>query len=446
MKHAKRAMPLAILLMCALAGSASANQMYVGETAIGRMVGAGSTHDLFVDMAAGDQVVLKVVTRGAGAGAVAPGVAVTAPNGTLVALLAGERDAEVEEALAALRLAEDDPVGLALDRLAAALPADPMVDRMKQALAARNMDGTAVRELGIERIGEILDAARRHERGQVRLDALDEERRGTVLADDQAFEEAANALEERRQALAALVERGLPGFLWMEQHELAGAFDAPAAAQDEQARADMQRLDEHVLAARMEERARQGDGVAIDVMSAFYRTWIAMLAGLDNDTPMANRIRAVIEEMEAIAASMNAEPIEPMHMVLKVLGIENQMDVDFAPQPADAEKTDEGLALRAAEGLPIVLQWDAGGSRGSLEVLYRADPEGDRIQLIVRAGDLADQTAVAFDPGNADGLEDMEATPDGLRLTAEVRPDGIIIVLWNLDDREGGFELRMAQP
>jgi hypothetical protein len=205
----------------------------------------------------------------------------------------------------------------------------------------------------------------------------------------------------------------------------------------------MEQLDEEVLAARIEERARNEDAIAVDTMIAFYGTWLAMLDGVDNDHGKAERVRNVLAEMEAILAEMHS-PSEPRAMVMRAFGAEGQMEVEFEAGDAQANKTEEGLELSAHEGQPIVVSWDAGGSRGALEIILRKEEEGDRIDLVVRAGDHPDQSAVEFDLGNEELILAKNATPDGLRLTVEARPDGIITVLWNLEEREGGFELRVT--
>ena len=66
MKRATLRLPLAVLVVCALAGAAHANEMYVGETAIGTMSGPGAAHDVHVDLIEGDEVLLKLTIRGSG--------------------------------------------------------------------------------------------------------------------------------------------------------------------------------------------------------------------------------------------------------------------------------------------------------------------------------------------------------------------------------------------
>jgi hypothetical protein len=147
--------------------------------------------------------------------------------------------------------------------------------------------------------------------------------------------------------------------------------------------------------------------------------------------------------MEAILAEMK-KPSEPRAMVMRAFGTEGQMEVEFEAGDAEANKTEEGLELVAHEAQPIVVRWDAGGSRGTLEIILRKEEEGDRIDLMVRAGDHPDQSAVEFDLGNEGLILAKDATPDGLGLTVMAQPDGIITVLWNIEEKEGGFELRVT--
>ena len=95
------------LLLAAAASETLANTVYPGETATGRMAGPGSTHELSVDLVAGDAVRLKVKAKGAGDQA--PAVTVTDPAGTVVANASGRRSLNLRIAAAMVALAAPFP-------------------------------------------------------------------------------------------------------------------------------------------------------------------------------------------------------------------------------------------------------------------------------------------------------------------------------------------------
>jgi hypothetical protein len=341
---------------------------------------------------------------------------VMADYSALRELLASADDESLLAARAMLAGFEEEGAG----RVAALLDGevdDADVAEIRDSLARHDVADVAAGPAALDRMIQILGAARRAEQAGRCLEVLAQEIPGTGLAGDAACEAAfAEAQGARAALLGAIgheIEHRLPAMLRGEDDPEPSHIAAEVVEPSAERIAGLKELDRAVLSGNVLLRARAGDADASALIGALYRAYDRMLAAMPQADPDAAQIRealrATLAELEALEAAREANRLEvvlaetpmavlgrPCSMLVRVLGADDQMLVSWDYEEAGmiAEQGPAGLRLLDPCGLPRDIRVRASfqGREGEIRIRIEPRPKVEpRHRVVGRVVDAAHQ-------------------------------------------------------
>jgi hypothetical protein len=385
----------------------------------------------------------------------APPPAPPAPPADYAALraMATADESDLRAAREALVGYEQEPAGFVAELLQGELD-DAILSDIRDALERHHV-GHLPAEAALDRMLEIVGAARRAEQAARGAEVLDQEIPGSALAGDPAYEvgraEAEMALEDLRAAIEVAIEHGLQAMLRGGDDPDAPALQAEAIEPSPERIQALAALDQAVLGGNVLARARAGDEAAAAVIRALYEAYDAMLEALpmvDPNTPQTRAaLRQAIDELDAAAPADELELVlaespmavegQPYAVVVRVAGIDDQFQASFdVIDPADliAEAGPDGFRLEAPFGQPMDVEVRASfeGREGKIRVRVEPRP----FELPRRAAHARIVDAASHAPVADVTFELRELGPDG-RIAASLDAR----LLHGKSDAEGRIEM-----
>jgi len=303
-----------------------------------------------------------------------------ADQGYLAAVLfEGPADEQLAQALAVVAgeglMAIDEMV----DRLRESFP-DAVLDRLREALDEYGLAGRSARDVTLERMGALVDAHRRLERADARMQALSLAVDQSAMAANPEYErEAIDAAEEvdaRRAAFEQAMSEGLRSYLLIRDSSLADALKAPVAADDAAALAGIEALEREVFETGLLDKAFAGDPEALDLSIAVYRTNLAMCQGSEEGEARRLEISDILRDLEFAAAEEHRAD-DADRLVFRAHGAVDPAAVVYRVEHQAGDVVDlgaEGIEMGARPGQELVIAWEAGESRGTVPICTRRAP------------------------------------------------------------------------
>jgi len=375
-------------------------------------------------------------------------------------LFNGPRDADLEDAVQAAKAHLPESQAASLDRFQAELrdgANQDLIERVRNKMMERRMEMLEASEFSIDRLALLVETERRLVVAAERLARLQAEDAGALLDSAAAYVEALHAAAERiasgREALERTIEMSLRAYVLSANFAVPEAFDVPKAPSDRQALDGIRELDQRLLSVRFAQAANQGEEDALDMMIAAYRTWADVLAGMvEDDVDLAlelAEVQKVLAIFEEIAAANEPDEPEPgmVRLILTAMGSDDPGAIEYnlvPHQDIEPDRATGELRFDAEVAAPQEVYWFAADSRAWLMIIAGLDNDCRRIDLLVRPEETAELAGANLEiiAGGA-GLE-VEESAEGIRIFGTVAEDELISVRWNVEGRQGGFDLRVV--